>query len=67
MVTKATVLGEVRIKNCMIDIDGRNLEEGVDIFIDDDWIMNILGKEETDFSNMSINALEALLMKETPL
>lgn len=67
MITKDTILGEVRIKNCVIDIDGRNLEEGVDIFIDEDWVMNIVGKEESDFSVMSIEEIEKFLIKETPL
>lgn len=38
-----TVLGEVTIKDVMVDVDGTNLREGVDMFIGDELICELTG------------------------
>lgn len=67
MLVRNTILGVVKIKGCMVDIDGRNLEEGVDIFLDDHLILSLYGKYESDFEEMNEYELEKFLIKETPL
>lgn len=58
MKTFDTSHGEVIINNAMIDIDGTNLESGVNIKLDNKTVIELIGHSEDDFE---LNNVEELL------
>lgn len=38
-----TKYGEVTLRNAMIDIDGTNLEEGVEVYLDGEYVNDMTG------------------------
>ena len=36
-------LGDIEITNVMIDVDGTNLEDGVDVYYEDKFAFNVVG------------------------
>lgn len=63
MVTIETKFGEVTVSTAMFDIDGKNLEEGVEIKLDDELVIELYGFREYNFEDMSVSEVEELLIK----
>lgn len=38
-----TIYGEVKLRNVMLDIDGTTLEDGIDIYLNDDLVGDKIG------------------------
>ena len=58
--TFETKFGTALIRYAMIDIDGTNLEEGVEIYLDDEYKGNRLGGN-LDVESMSVKEVEELI------
>ena len=58
-----TTYGDVTIRDCVIDTDGTNLEEGISVKLDNDLLAEIVGMSTDEFENvLSVeNLVEALL------
>ena len=63
MVTFETKYGTVEIKSVMVDLDGTNLEDGVDVYLNDEYVGDVVGYSENDFKNEDEDENENLTEK----
>lgn len=61
--TIETKFGTVEITPSMFDIDGTNLEEGVEVRIDDNLELELYGFHVYNFEDMTVTEIEDLLIK----
>lgn len=57
MKTFETSIGEVTVKDAMIDLDGTNLEEGIVIRLEDESTIEILGFNEDSIDKDTVESL----------
>ena len=60
-ITIKTIYGEAKVRDCMIDLDGKNLEEGVEVSIDGVVIAEVLGQSTDDINALPIEEFETVL------
>lgn len=60
-ITIKTIYGEAKVRDCMIDLDGKNLEEGVEVSIDGVLIAEVLGQSTDDINKLPIEEFETVL------
>lgn len=63
MIVVDTKFGEVKISTAMFDLDGTTLQEGIEIRIDNELVLELFDYTESDFNVMSIEEIENLLIQ----
>lgn len=57
--TFETKFGKVRLRNVMIDTNGTDLVDGIDVYLDDKWVKDRWGY--FDLEEMTIEEVEELI------
>jgi hypothetical protein len=57
-----TKYGEVTLRNAMIDIDGTNLEEGVELYLDGEYVNDMAGFGITIDEETTVEKAEELYL-----
>jgi len=63
MIVVDTKFGEVKISTAMFDLDGTTLQEGIEIRIDNELVLELFDYTESDFNVMIIEEIENLLIQ----
>ena len=61
--TLETKFGEITLRSAMFDIDGTNLEEGIEIKLEGELIGEVIGGDIYEVEEMSTDDVEAFVMK----
>ncbi len=61
--TLETKFGEITLRSAMLDIDGTNLEEGIEIKLEGELIGEVIGGDIYEVEEMSTDEIEAFVMK----
>jgi hypothetical protein len=63
--TLDTKYGQVTLRGAMLDVDGTNLIDGIEIKIDDMLIAEVYGKTFSEVVDMTTLEVESLIEKHT--
>ena len=61
--TLETKFGEITLRSAMLDIDGTNLEEGIEVKLDGEIIGEVIGGNIYEIEEMSTKEIEAFVTK----
>lgn len=56
-----TTYGEVSFHDAMVDFDGTNPEEGVIVYVDDEYVGELGGFNVSDLEDCRVNEIEEIL------